>query len=204
MANTPSDRFDDVPDDLLRTGAHRAARRRGRGWIAFAWAALFTGVLVAAGLFGLAAIRGSIDIPFLSDSAGPSAGISASASASPSPSPSPSPSASASASQAVGVNASLPITVLNGTTRTGLASEVGDYLVSQGWNGASSTIGSRSNVSGTPNITKTVVYYGKAANRGAALALVETLKIGTTSLSRAYPNSPITVVVGSDFTLPAR
>lgn len=202
MANTPADRFDDVPDDLLRTGAHRAARRRGRGWIAFAWAALFTGILVVGGLFGLAVIRGSIDIPFLSTAATPAA--SGSASASPSVSPSARSSASATPADAAGVNPALAITVLNGTTRKGLATEVGDYLVKQGWDGASTTVGSRSNVSGTANITKTVVYYGKAANRGAALALAATLKIGTASLSTAYPNSPLTVVLGSDFSLPAK
>ena len=69
MATKSTDRFDSVPDDLLRTGAHRSAPKRGRGWIAFAWAALATGVLVAAGLFGLAVIRGTIELPFATASA---------------------------------------------------------------------------------------------------------------------------------------
>src|SRR6187549_2296284 len=58
MAKFPSDQFDDLPADLARVGAHRAPPRAGRGWITFAWAALFTGIFVLAGLLGLNALRG--------------------------------------------------------------------------------------------------------------------------------------------------
>ncbi len=43
MASFPKDRFDDLPPDLQRVGAHRAVPKGGRGWIAFAWAALASG-----------------------------------------------------------------------------------------------------------------------------------------------------------------
>ena len=56
MATFPQDQFDEVPAELKRVGAHRAPRPRGRGAIAFAWAALATGVLVVAGLYGLSRI----------------------------------------------------------------------------------------------------------------------------------------------------
>ena len=59
MAKQLHDRFDNLPEGLLRIGAHRAAAKRGRGWIAFAWAALATGILVALGLYGLAIFRRS-------------------------------------------------------------------------------------------------------------------------------------------------
>lgn len=191
MANKPTDRFDSVPDDLLRTGAHRAAPKRGRGWFAFAWAALATGVLVAAGLFGLAVIRGTVDLPFATLSS------SASATASPSPTPSSTPTIEAK------IDPTLAITVLNGTKTKGLASSAGNNLVAQGWTGASEGIGSRTNASSS-DIVKTVVYYGDAAHAAAARAMVLSLKIGEARLSSAYPGSPITVVLGSDYVLPAK
>ncbi|MES2094544.1 MAG: LytR C-terminal domain-containing protein [Actinomycetota bacterium] len=187
MATKPTDRFDSVPDDLLRTGAHRAAPRRGRGWIAFAWAALATGVLFAAGLFGLAVIRGTIELPFAAPSA----------SASPRPSVIPTPT-----TLPAKIDPALAITVLNGTPTKGLASAVGDNLVKQGWTGASSTIGSRTNA-GSTDVATTVVYYTDAANEPAARAMLLSLKVGAIRLSTAYPGSPITVVLGRDYVLPA-
>jgi hypothetical protein len=92
--------------------------------------------------------------------------------------------------------------VLNGTITKGLATAAGNNLVKQGWAGASEQIGSRTNASST-NIAKTVVYYGKAANEDAARAMVRSLKIGEIRLSTAYPESKITVVLGSDYVLPA-
>jgi hypothetical protein len=189
MATYAKDRFDDVPDDLLRTGAHRGPARRGRGWIGFAWAALATGILVGAGLFGLAVLRGTVEIPFLS-----TASASPSTSAAPSVTPTP--------TVTPLINPDLAITVLNGTTTKGLANAAGDNLVKQGWTGASLTKGTRSNTA-TPTITKTVVYYGDAANEAAAKAMVLSLKVGSAELSTAYPNSPLTVVLGTDYVLPA-
>ncbi|MBG6108448.1 LytR C-terminal domain-containing protein [Frigoribacterium sp. CG_9.8] len=187
MATTPPDRFDSVPDDLLRTGAHRSASTRSHGWIAFAWAALATGVLVAAGLYGLAVIRGTIDLPFAAQTAP----------ASDTPSPTPT-----TTTIEAKIDPALPISVLNGTTRPGLATAVGNNLVTQGWAGASEQVGSRTNA-GATNITATVVYYGVAANEAAARAMVLSLKVGEIRLSPAYPGSPITVVLGSDYVLPA-
>lgn len=189
MATNPTDRFDSVPDDLLRTGAHRSAPRRGRGWIAFAWAALATGVLVAAGLFGLAVIRGTIDLPFAAPSATATGPISSTPSVTP--------------TVEAKIDPALSITILNGTTTKGLANTVGNDLVKQGWAGASEQLGSRTNTA-SPNITKTVVYYGDAKNESAARAMLLSLKIGEIRLSAAYPGSPITVVLGSDYVLPAR
>jgi hypothetical protein len=191
MATKPTDRFDRVPDDLLRTGAHRAAPKPGRGWIAFAWAALATGVLVAAGLFGLAVIRGTVELPFLSPSTSASKSGTATPSATPTPTPTPTPA----------VDPKLAITVLNGTKTKGLAAAAGDNLVKQGWAGASEAVGSRTNAA-TSDVKTTVVYYSDKANENAARAMVLSLKVGTIQLSAAYPGSPITVVLGADYKLP--
>ena len=194
MATQSTDRFDSVPDDLLRTGAHRAAPKRGRGWVAFAWAALATGVLVAAGLFGLAVIRGTINLPFTSPSAA--------ATVKPTSTPTPTSTATPTPTAAAKINPALAITILNGTKTKGLAAAVGDTLVKQGWSGASSGIGTRGNASSS-DITKTVVYYGDAANVSAARAMVLSLKVGELRLSPEFPKSPITVVLGSDYVPPA-
>lgn len=186
MATHPKDRFDSVPDDLLRTGAHRAPAAKGRAWFAFAWAVLATVVLVGAGLFALAVTDGKVKLPFDS---------SATATASPTPSATPTPQAT--------LNPTIPITVLNGTTTNGLANAVGDNLVAQGWGGASVDIGARADAS-TSDIKKTVVYYSDAANESAARALVLALKVGTIQLSTAYTESPLTVVLGSDYVLPPK
>ena len=194
MATKPTDRFDSLPDDLLRTGAHRAAPKRGGGWIAFAWAALATGVLVTVGLFGLAVIRGTIELPFAAPSR--TGGPVLTPTSAPSRTSTPSPTIQAK------IDPALAITVLNGTTTKGLATATGNDLVKQGWTGASAKIGSRTNAP-TSNVTKTVVYYGAAANEAAARAMVLSLKIGEIRLSQAYPGSPITVLLGSDYAPPA-
>lgn len=181
MANFPQDRFDSVPEDLLRTGAHRAPAKKSRGWIGFAWAAFATVVLVAAGLYALSVIKGDIRLPFQTQSATPSV----------SPKPTSTPTAEPK------LDATVPITVLNGTPTQGMATKVGDYLVSQGWKGASLDLGTRANASST-TVEKTIVYYKAAADEGAARALVATLKVGTVQLSADF-NDRITVVLGADY-----
>jgi len=53
-----------------------------------------------------------------------------------------------------------------------------------------------------PDVVKTTVYYTDPANEGAARALVTSLKVGTIVLSKVYTESPITVVLGSDYKTP--
>lgn len=181
MANYPKDRFDSVPDDLLRVGAHRAPAKKGRGWIAVAWAAFATLVLVVAGLYGLSAMTGRIHLPFQAASASPT----------PTSTPKPTPTV------APKVDPAVPITVLNGTGTQGLATKVGDYLVTKGWKGAALGLGTRANAS-YDTIAKTVVYYKDAADEGAARALVQTLAVGEIRLSTDFKDR-ITVVIGSDY-----
>lgn len=194
--SSPTDRFDAVPDNLVRVGAHRAAARRGRGWIAFAWAALVTGVLVAAGAFGLSVFAGSINglplssLPFSTPTPEPSA-------------PSvPSPSVSVVQTAPPVVDPAIAITVLNGTTTTGLANRVGDILVAKGWGGAATGVGTRANAA-VSTIPTTVVFYADPIHEGAARALVQAVGVGEIRLGNDYPSSPMTVLVGSDYIPPA-
>ena len=185
MATYPQDRFDSVPDDLLRSGAHRGSAQKGHGWVVFAGAALATGALIVAGLIGLAVIRGTIELPFFA------AGKTSAPTLTSKPTAVPS------------INPALSITILNGTETNGLQKAAGDNLVKQGWAGASADTGSRANAA-TRNLTKTLVYYSDPANEGAARALVVSLKVGDIRLSGAYPQSPLTVVLGSDYVAPTK
>jgi hypothetical protein len=186
MATYPQDGFDNIPEDLLRVGAHRAPERKGRGWIAFAWAAFATVVLVIIGLSALSGLTGRSysSLPFLSSSS----------SVSPSVTPSPTPTITPKLDPIV------PITVLNGTLTTNLANSAADYLVTKGWTGAGPNKGARANAT-DQHIAKTVVYYTTPADEAAASQLVKDLGTGTILLSTAFPDR-ITVVLGSDYKQP--
>jgi hypothetical protein len=181
MANFPKDRFDSVPEELLRVGAHRAPARKGRGWVAFAWAAFATLVLVAVGLYGLSVLKGAVQLPFAQTSQ------TSTVSATPKPTPTASPK----------LDPTVPVTILNGTATAGLATTVGNYLAAQGWTGAGANLGTRANASSN-TITKTLVYYKAAADEAAARALVQSLKVGDVRLSNSF-NDRLTVVLGSDY-----
>lgn len=184
MADFPQDRFDEVPSDVLRVGAHRAPKKKGRGWVGLGWAVLAFVILTTGGLIGLAAINSNInfDLPFL-----PGQGQEET------PSPTQTPTAEPTLAPDV------PLTILNGTPTPGLANQVGDALVEQGWGGAAEGVGSRANAA-TSDIEETVVYYADPSYEGAARGLVLALGVGDIRLSTDYPGSPITVVIGSDYT----
>lgn len=182
MAEYPKDRFDEIPTDLQRTGAHRAPKKKGRGWVAFGWAAFATILLTFGGLVGLAAIDSSInfDLPFFQ------------APEEETPSPTQVPTAEPT------VAPDVPISVLNGTPTVGLANQVGDLLVAQGWEGAAIGVGSRANASDN-DIDKTIVYYSDPSYEGAARGLVQALQVGEVRLSTDFTGAPLTVVIGADY-----
>lgn len=179
----PRDRFDEIPDDLKRVGAHRAPRRRGRGWIAVGWAALATVVLVGAGIFGLSLVNGSISFH------GPSGTGSATGTASATPTASPTPTIVPT------VNPALNVNVLNGTATEGLAAAVGDKLTAAGWK-----VGALANADRT-DLATTIVYYGDPANQAAALGVAQSLPGATIEQSTAFADSgaDITVVIGANY-----
>jgi hypothetical protein len=176
----PKDRFDVVPDDLERVGAHRAPKRRGRGWIWLAWCVLATVVLVAAGVIALFSVNGNLEgkLPF-----GDSPSATPTATSTPTPTIVPT------------VNPSLNVTVLNGTQTAGLAGSVTDKLTAAGWQNVTAA-----NASET-DLTKTYVYYSAPENQAAALGLAQSIPGATVQQSDAYveTGADLTVVLGSDY-----
>lgn len=200
MAKPPTDRFDTIPEDLHRTGAHRGPRRKGRGWIAFAWAALATGVIVAGGVVGLAIINDNIQ--FTSILGGTTAST-------PTPTPTPTPTITPI------VDPALTVTILNGTETAGLAASVGEAMREAGWAG----VGSTANASAT-DFKTTTVYYVDPANEAAALGLADSLFAKATADAAAngvalsitsvrveqsdqFQGAQLTVVLGADFVEPS-
>lgn len=188
MAKFQTDQFDQQPDDLLRVGAHRGPRKKGRGWVAFAWAALATVVLVIGGLFGLSRLVDGVnfDIPIFGGDSTPT------------PTPTPTPTVPALTDPATLDPArKISITVLNGTPTVGLENTVGNLLAKAGW-----PIGARTLASET-TVEKTYVYYSDPANEDVARGLVEALGVGDIRLSDAFLGAPITIVLGADYVPPA-
>ena len=186
----PRDRFDDVADGP-RVGAHRGAQRRGRGWIAFAWAALATGVLVGIGVLVLALLNHSYSF---TGSTSPSASSSASASATSEPSSSPSSSAPQAPSAGTPADqGTTSVVVLNGTTTTGLAAKASATLTSAGWKVTST------GDAGTTGTTATIVYYQQAAQASVAQGIAKSLGVTAVQQSAAFPNADISVVLGADY-----
>ena len=167
------DRFDDVPVDLARVGAHRAPVRR-RGFVTFAWAALATGVLVGAGVLGLGVIEQGVG----------TVGDTSSAS-------------TASAVPAATVDPAADVVVLNATTTSGLAAGAAATAKADGWK-----VVSTANAD-SQNVKLSTVYYGTKSAQGAALGLAKSLGIGRTVYSTRFDvagQKRLTVVLGADYT----
>jgi hypothetical protein len=195
MAKHPRDRFDEVPDDLQRVGAHRAEARRGRGWIVFAWAALATGVLVGAGVVYLGVANDSFqfvaptsDETSQAGSESPDDGGTDGSDAPTTPAETVAPADPAS----VDPDATT-ITVLNGTDTSGLAGQASLALAETGW-----TVAGQGNADGT--VAVTVVYYADAADEAVARGVARDLGTTTVELSDAFPDSSVTAVLGDDYT----
>lgn len=190
MAKFPTDRFDGVPDSLLRVGAHRTGAKRHTGLIVFAWAALATGILVGAGIITLTAFNGSFQF-----TSGSSSASSATTTATATATSTPSPTASALTDPSKVDPAKTTITILNATTTPGLASGAGTTLKNAGW-----TVGNEGNASS--QVSTSVVYYDDSAadNESIALGVAKSLGIDTVQASTAFPGATITVVLGADFT----
>ena len=185
MAAYPKDRFDQLPDDLRRVGAHRGPKKKGSGWIAFAWALLATGVLIFAGLWGLSKFMG-VDVGLPIFQAAPEAP----------PTPKPTPTVDPVLDPAtVDPARMISITVLNGTPAPALENTVGDALAAVGW-----TIGGRAPAA-EKDIEKTFVYYSDPANEDVARGVAVSLGTGQIRLVApdAFPITPLTVVIGLDY-----
>ena len=187
MASTTRDRFDDIPDDLVRVGAHRAPAKRGRGWIAFAWAALATGVLIVGGLYGLSRVNPAIsfELPVIADGG---ADPGASASAAPEVEPLTDPTL-------VDPALNLSISVLNGSPTDGLQRSAADQIEVAGWPKPATA------VAGAREEATTRIYYNGAQFEAIALGLAQVLGTDPANVlnSDFYQGAPITIVLGSDY-----
>ena len=185
MAAYPKDRFDTLPDDLKRIGAHRGPRKKGSGWVGFAFAALATGVLIFGGLWGLSKFVGvDVGLPIFQ------------APATPTPSPTPTPTAEPVLDPTtIDPARAIKATVLNGTPAAGLEDTAGDALAALGW-----VIDSRTNA-GDRNVEKTTVYYSDPANEDVARGVVVSLGLGEIRLVSpdTFPGIPLTIVIGLDY-----
>lgn len=197
MASTPRDRFDDIPDDLVRVGAHRAPAKRGRGWIAFAWAALATGVLVVGGLYGLSRVN-----PAISFELPPIGGGEA---AEPGESGAPEPGVEAVTDPTlVDPALGLSIAVLNGSPTDGQQNAAVTQLTQAGW-GAPNLPAISGAVAGSRETELSAIYYNGAQFEGIALGLAELLGIDPANIrnSDAYLGAPVTILLGADYAPPA-
>jgi len=176
---TERDQFDDLAPGLYRRGVHRAPRRRGAGFVPFAWAALATGALVVGGVGTLVVTSDSIS---MKDFEGIFALPTAAASATPK------------ATAVPTVDPASVVNVLNATGETGVATAVGDQIATEGW-----TVGAKSNASETAE--KTFIYYGNPSLEGAARGLAQSLGYGEIKLTDKYIESSaqLTLVVGQDY-----
>jgi hypothetical protein len=183
MANFRTDQFDDVPENLDRVGAHRGPKLRGRGWITFAWAVLATVVLVVGGLYVLSIFDNQIKF-----------GLGTSADATSSPTGTPTPVITPVTDPSSVASRDISITVLNGTDIVGLENQAASKLTAAGW-----TVQATANSTAT-NIKTTTVYYSDASNEDVAEGIQALLNAQDIQFSNHFLGSPITVVVGSDFT----
>ncbi|QDZ14748.1 LytR C-terminal domain-containing protein [Humibacter ginsenosidimutans] len=176
----PADRFDQVPDDLERVGAHRAPRPRGYGWVWVAWCAGAVVVIVGIGALGIFAINGTlnVDLPFQH-----------SASATPTPTSTPTPTITPA------VNPALNLMVLNGTDTAGLAADATTTLKAAGWEKITPA-----NASST-DVKTTTVYYSDTKNLAAAMAVSKELADAPLQETQDFAASgaDITVVIGADY-----
>lgn len=179
----PRDRFDSLPDDTGRVGAHRAENPHMSGWLVFTWAAVATVVLVGAGIFGTLVASGKISLG-----------------------PSPSPTVVAAPVATPVIDPSYTVLVLNATGQAGLAASVKQQVVAAGWKPENVQAGD----AGTTGFEKTTVYYALPADEGPARGLAQALGGAQVAQSAAYQPAndaeakQLAVVVGTDRTSGAK
>lgn len=178
MASYPKDQFDDVPVDLARVGAHRGPEKKGRGWIAFAWAALATGLIIVGGLFAVSLLNGNLD----SQEAAPEVTETPIETAEPLTDP-----------RDIDDDRDISITVLNGTDTNKLDNVAYKALKKAKW-----PMSSHTNAS-SDTIATTVVYYAAPEDEDVARGVAAELGFDTVAETDVFLGAPITVVLGADY-----
>ena len=175
----PKDRFDDLPADRRRVGAHRAENPRLRGGAVLLWSALATLVLVGVGIFGTMVATGRVTLF-----------------------PPPEPSVSVVPTAEPTLDVSYKVTILNATPESGLAGSLANTLVAAGWNADDVNAGE----AGSQDFARTTVFYTAPADEGAARGLAQAIGGADVAISDAYAglwgdDSPqLVVVIGLDRT----
>jgi hypothetical protein len=190
MASTPRDRFDDLPDDLTRVGAHRAPAKRGRGWVNFAWAALATGVLIIGGLYGLSRVNPAISFE-LPDLGGGVAEPGNSATPQPEVTPITDPAL-------VDPQLQLTISVLNASPTADQEDAAADQIGLAGWPAPAAAVAT------ARDQESTIIYYNGAQYEAIALGLAQLLGTDPANIvnSDAYLGAWVTIVLGADYVPP--
>jgi hypothetical protein len=190
MASSPRDRFDDLPDDLTRVGAHRAPVKRGRGWVNFAWAALATGVLIIGGLYGLSRVNPAISFE-LPDLGGGVAEPGNSATPQPEVTPITDPSL-------VDPQLQLTISVLNASPTADQEDAAAEQIGLAGWPAPAAAVATARDQEAT------IIYYNGAQYEPIALGLAQLLGTDPANIvnSDAYLGAWITIVLGADYVPP--
>ena len=189
MAGFPRDTFDDIPRGTSRIGAHRAPGPRGRGWIGFGWAVVAVAVLTVGGLLALSTLNPNLGImpPGMSQEETPTPEPEVIETMAPVTDP---------ASVDPAVLAALTISVLNGTPTDGLSAVAGDQIAAAGWPSPTRAAAS------LDTETETIVYYSTPESEGIARGLMLLIGAVDVRLTDAFPQTTITIVLGSDYVPP--
>ncbi|MET0859823.1 MAG: LytR C-terminal domain-containing protein [Microbacterium sp.] len=174
----PRDRFDDLPADAGRVGAHRAENPRMRAWVVLLWAALATIVLITIGIFGTLIVTERV-VLF----------------------PTPEPTVAPLPIVTPVVDTTYDILVLNATPEEGLATRMKDTVVGAGWSADKVNAGE----AGTTDFAETTIFYALPEDEAAAAGLAEAIGGANIEQSDAYPaasadGKQLTIVIGLDRT----
>lgn len=179
-SNITRDRFDDVPRDKGRVGAHRAEHPSMRGWTTLLWASVAAVVLFAAGVFGTLVAMGRIT--FGEETATQ-------------------PTSSAGTPVEARVDTSYTILVMNATEDPAKTEQVTQLLLAAGW--AQEQIFALE--SEQKDFAETTIYYSLPGDLAPAMGLADIVSAQHTDQSDTYQmgdidESPqLTIVVGADF-----
>ncbi len=155
----PRDRFDDLPADSARVGAHRAENPRMRGWVVFLWAVVATVVIVVVGSFGTLIATGRVTLF-----------------------PTPVPSAMPTAEVTPVIDTDYDVLVLNATPESGLASQMKETVIAAGWSPDAVVEGE----AGSSDFETTTVFYAFPEDEAAAAGLAQAIGGAEIEQSEAY------------------
>lgn len=170
------DRFDDVPRDRGKVGAHRAEQPRMRGLVVFLWAALAAIVLFVAGLLIVLAIMGR----------GPFAGSAIDSNPTSSIEPR--------------LDTSYSVLVLNATPDESRTETVRSELIAAGWDESSIVVSDASE----RDFKETTIYYALVGDAPVAEAVRDLVDGAVIVMDNTYQPADsedakqITIVIGLD------